>query len=349
MPDEIFSFTPEQKTKLEQWKAFLDSEQLKQWTVEENQAIKSFHSILTQAKFREGSDLSAEQLDDVFRHVRQLIKNRALTKNLYANNGLTNFNSRLRSLFFSNELFPKRIDQFVKLKGVRMLTVSQFLCAFDPKSYPEINWPTIDVLELDSSQLDSAHRQALKEYNISSPQDYSDYTLEYLRYTIIFREIKSLLNIDVYNTINNVLWLAHQQLGDEEKPPITYITSVSLETDLRDHLAENPSLIEKGLSLISKEYSISDAGKADLLCRDMRGNHVVVETKKGRESDKVVGQVLRYIGGLMKESKRVRGIIIVHKPDDKLNLAIEPVKNLVKLKYYKVRFEITDSYSDDLD
>jgi RecB family endonuclease NucS len=122
------------------------------------------------------------------------------------------------------------------------------------------------------------------------------------------------------------------------------ITSVSLEKDLRDYLAQNPSLIESGLSLVGKEYPISGAGKSDLLCQDKRGNYVIIETKRDRESDKVVGQILRYIGGLRKEGKRVRGIIIVNEPDEKLDFAIEAVKDLIKLKYYRVSFEITDSY-----
>ena len=57
----------------------------------------------------------------------------------------------------------------------------------------------------------------------------------------------------------------------------------------------------------------------------------------------MVGQILRYIGGLKKEGKRTRGIIIVNEPDEKLDFAIEAVEHLIKLKYYKVKFEITDS------
>ncbi len=342
MNNEVFSFTPEQKTNLEKWKAFLDSEQSKQWAIREKEAIESLHSILKQTGFGEGSDLSAEQLDDVFHNVRELINNQSLNKALCNKNGITNFNSRLRRLFFSSELLAERVDQFIELKGVGITTVSQFLCALDPREYPEITPQTLGVLGLDSTQLDNAHRQALREHNISSPQDYYDDTIEYLSDAIIFREIKNLLNIDLYTLINHILWLAYEQVGIEVKPPTT---TVSLEADLRDHLAENPSLIEKGLSLIRKEYPISSAGIADLLCKDKRGTYIVIETKKGRESDKVVGQILRYIGGLKKEGIKARGIIIINEPDEKLDFAIEAVKDFVKLKYYKVRFEITDSYT----
>lgn len=139
-----------------------------------------------------------------------------------------------------------------------------------------------------------------------------------------------------------MLWLASQQ---EDQSIIQNTGSVGSEKDLRDYLALNPNIIQKGLSLIGKEYQLGEAGKADVLYRDLRGNYLVIETKKGRESDKVVGQILRYIGALSRENKKSKGIIIVNEPDERLNLAIEPVKELISLKYYKVRFELADSYN----
>ena len=342
MSNEVFSFTPEQKANLEKWRAFLDSEQAKQWDTWEKKAVESLHTILEESGFREGNDLSEEQLDNVFHYVRWLMSNQALTRNLYEKNGLANFNSRLRKLFFGSEPLAKRVDQFVELSGVGVPTVAQFLCALDPSEYPKISAPTLDVLQVDSIQSDIAYRQALKENDIPLPNDFYGYTIEYLTDTVVFREVKNLLKIDLYTRVNHILWLAHEQIGPELKP-IT--TSVRLETDLRDHLAENPNLIERGLSLVGKEYTITGAGRADLVCKDKRGNYVVVETKKAGESDKVVGQILRYVGGLRKEGKKARGIIIVNEPDEKLDFAIEAVKDFIKLKYYKVRFDLADSYT----
>ncbi len=347
MNNEAFSFTPEQKANLEKWKTFLDTEKAHAWAIEEKEAIEAVHNILKQAKFEDGNDLSAEQLDDVFRKMKRLIDNRALARNLYDNNGLANFSSRLRRLFFSSEPLAERVNQFIELKGVGKLTVSQFLCAFSPTEYPEVGWSTLDVLELDSVQLDNAYRQALREHNISSPQNYRDDTMEYLRDTIIFQEIKNLLHIEDYNLINDMLWLvwlARLEIEGEMKPPPA---TLSLEKDLRDHLAAKLSLIENGLSLVGKEYTITGAGRADIVCKDKRGNYVVIETKKVGDSDKVIGQILRYVGGLRKEGKKVRGIIVVNEPDEKLDFAIEAVKDFITLKYYKVRFEIAGSYTKD--
>jgi len=345
MNNEVFSFTPEQKANLEKWKAFLDTKKARAWAIEEKEAIEAIHNILKQARFEEGNDLSAEQLDEVFRTMKWLINNMALNRKLYEDNELINFNSRLRMLLFDSKPLAERVNHFLELKLVGKLTVSQFLCSFNPTEYPEIGWQTLDVLDLDSTQLNSAYRQALREHNISSPQDYRGDTIDYLRDMVIFREIKNLLHIEDYNLINDMLWLvwlARLEVEGRVKP---LSTSVSLEIDLRDHLAAEPSLIENGLSLVGKEYTVTGAGKADIVCKDKRGNYIVIETKKGRESDQVVGQILRYIGGLKKEGKRTRGIIVVNELDERLDLAVYAVEDLIKLKYYKVSFDITDSYT----
>lgn len=346
MNNEVFSFTPEQKANLEKWKGFLDSEQAQRWAIEEKEAIESIKNIFQQAGFGEGHDLSAEQSDEVFHLMKKLINNRTLNKKLYEDNELINFNPRLRMLLFGSKPLVERVNRFLELKGVGILTVSHFLCAFSPTEYPEIGWQTLDVLELDSTQLDIAYRQALREHNISPPEDYRGDTMEYFRDMVIFREIKNLLHIEEYNLINDMLWtawLVQQEKDGEMKPPPA---TLSLEKDLRDHLAAKPSLIENGLSLVGKEYTITGAGKADIVCKDKRGNYVVIETKKGRESDQVAGQILRYIGGLKKEGKRARGIIVAKEPDERLDLAVYAVEDLIKLKYYEVSFEITDSYTN---
>jgi hypothetical protein len=87
--------------------------------------------------------------------------------------------------------------------------------------------------------------------------------------------------------------------------------SVSLEKDLINYLASDPSQIETGLELKEKEYDTRSVGRIDLLCSDRNRDLVVVETKKGKESDKVVGQIQRYMSwinrNLAKNGENVRG------------------------------------------
>nr|QNO49179.1 endonuclease NucS [Methanosarcinales archaeon ANME-2c ERB4] len=121
--------------------------------------------------------------------------------------------------------------------------------------------------------------------------------------------------------------------------------SVSLEKDLANYLANNPSLIEDGLELKGKEYDTRNAGRIDILCIDGNGDFVVVETKKGKESDKVVGQIQRYMGwvkrNLAKKGKNVRGIIIVNEFDEWLDYAVSVNEN-IRLLYYEVKFAVRD-------
>jgi len=75
----------------------------------------------------------------------------------------------------------------------------------------------------------------------------------------------------------------------------------------------------------------------------------VIETKKGKESDKVVGQIQRYMGwikrNLAKNGESVRGIIVVNEFDGKakwLDYAVS-VNDNIQLKYYEVKFVVRDA------
>jgi hypothetical protein len=58
-----------------------------------------------------------------------------------------------------------------------------------------------------------------------------------------------------------------------------------------------------------------------------------------------VGQILRYIGWAMNNLKtNVRGIIVVSEPDDKLEYAVLPLKKMINIMYYRVKFELSDKY-----
>jgi len=130
---------------------------------------------------------------------------------------------------------------------------------------------------------------------------------------------------------------------EEVAPPPT----ISLERDLVNFLAADPSIIEEGLTLKGKEY-LAGGNRIDLLCIDKNGNFVVVETKKGRASDSVMGQVLRYMGwvkeNLATKGESVRGIIILRESDRDLEYALATIPN-VQVKYYKAKFELHDKPS----
>lgn len=87
----------------------------------------------------------------------------------------------------------------------------------------------------------------------------------------------------------------------------------------------------------------TDVGYIDILAVDEKNNFVVIELKKGRESDKVVGQLLRYIGWVKKnlatKGQTVQGLIICKDVDEKLDYAISAVSN-ISLKRYTMSFKL---------
>jgi RecB family endonuclease NucS len=83
---------------------------------------------------------------------------------------------------------------------------------------------------------------------------------------------------------------------------------------------------------------VTNAGRLDLLCRDTKGNYVVVELKRTLGTDQVAGQILRYMGCLIEEygKDKVRGIIVVPRTDQALSYAAKAVPNL-QVKQFKIQ------------
>ncbi|MCH7560396.1 MAG: DUF91 domain-containing protein [Thaumarchaeota archaeon] len=337
-----FQFTAEQIENLKNFKLNLSTERAKNWFSEEEQAELQTSAIFNNEKFIQGENLTADKLDEVFSLMRWFSANRNLSNLLYKTN-IEEFNNKLRNLLHGNSTFPERVDDLFKLKGIGIQTLSQFLVASDTREYPFVTSQSKEVLAISSEQDQAARMDALEFFQIKNPENFLERTLDYLRDYVIFKAIKDLLNLEKYTQVNNLLWFAYDQ--DEEGPEdiVKSYGSISIENDLKNFLADNIFLVEKGLNLIEKEFDTKEVGRIDLLCKDQKGNHVVIELKKGRKNDQVVGQTLRYLGWVEKNLKsKVRGIIIVNESDERLEYALSPLKNLIELKFYKVNFEIKD-------
>lgn len=140
----------------------------------------------------------------------------------------------------------------------------------------------------------------------------------------------------------------------EEPVSITDRTEFVLEKYLEEFIVTNfDAIFKRQIELytdsegnIGQQYT-TDIGPIDILAYEPKAKtFVVLELKKGRPSDQVVGQVLRYMGwvkeNLCTEGQSVRGIVICRDKDQKLLYALGMVRN-VDVKYFRVSFELRDT------
>jgi len=114
------------------------------------------------------------------------------------------------------------------------------------------------------------------------------------------------------------------------------------EKDLQNFLAKNLQLIEPGLKLFEEdditgiEYPAGNR-LIDILAIDKNNDFVVIELKASKGYDRVVGQILRYIGWveqkMASDGQKVRGIIICKEISEDLTLACSKIKEIELFEY----------------
>lgn len=108
-------------------------------------------------------------------------------------------------------------------------------------------------------------------------------------------------------------------------------------------LGKDYDIYEEDGEQIGQQYP-SDTGPLDILAvKKDRSELLVVELKKGRASDAVVGQVLRYMGYVAQElaepGQSVRGAIIALEDDQRIRRALAVAPN-VSFYRYQVNFKL---------
>lgn len=138
-------------------------------------------------------------------------------------------------------------------------------------------------------------------------------------------------------------------------PTVENPSEFALEKHLEDFLVQNWKQTELGRDydifeedgeLVGQQYQ-SDTGPMDVLAiKKDKSQLLVVELKKGRASDAVVGQILRYMGYVKQElaepNQTVKGVIIALDDDTKIRraLAITPDISFYR---YEVSFKLIRS------
>ncbi len=145
-----------------------------------------------------------------------------------------------------------------------------------------------------------------------------------------------------------------QLVASESTEPIEDQNAFVLEKYLEDFIVTNFDTIFKGTLQVYEDADAGDGqqyhtgiGSIDILAVEPKSSSfVVIELKKGRPSDQVVGQILRYMGwvkkNLCKDGQAVRGLVICRDSDVRLSYALEMTNNIDVL-YYSVSFKLSEA------
>ena len=141
------------------------------------------------------------------------------------------------------------------------------------------------------------------------------------------------------------------EISPESKNNKGVKSSFALEKHLEDFIISN-----WGITSLSEKYDIYESegklaqqfhtrsGPIDILALSKdKKEFLVIELKKGRASDVVVGQITRYMGDIMKnlanDQQNVRGIIIALEDDQNLKDSIYAISNIEFMRY-ELKFEL---------
>lgn len=140
----------------------------------------------------------------------------------------------------------------------------------------------------------------------------------------------------------------------ETEPEVENPSEFVLEKYLEDFIVSNFETIFKGRLRVfedsegndGQQYA-TDIGPIDILAIEEKAKtFVVIELKKGRPSDRVVGQVLRYMGwvkrNLCANGQTVKGLVICRDRDPKLTYALKMTNN-IDVRYYSVSFKLKEN------
>lgn len=140
----------------------------------------------------------------------------------------------------------------------------------------------------------------------------------------------------------------------ETEPDVEDPSEFVLEKYLEDFIVSNFDTIFKGRLRVFEDSEGNDGqqyateiGPIDILAIEAKTRaFVIIELKKGRPSDRVVGQILRYMGwvkrNLCQNGQAVRGLVICRDHDPKLTYALEMTNN-IDVRYYSVSFRLNEN------
>jgi len=195
----------------------------------------------------------------------------------------------------------------------------------------------------------------------------ASFGVRYKAINAVLNELARRLEVDLW-TLDTIWWYLsddHEEINDHaEVSSVADIrtgqvaTRFAMERHLHDYLFDNWAQLELSLDW---ELFVRDGepdagyefptpvGRIDLLAKHRReARWLVIELKRDKSSDAVVGQILRYIGWikahLAQPGEAVEGLVIAAGGEEKLYYALSAMP-LVSFKSYEVEFRLKDGPS----
>lgn len=138
-----------------------------------------------------------------------------------------------------------------------------------------------------------------------------------------------------------------------DSPPSSFALEKHLEEFLVSNwrlteLGKRYDILEKDGQSVGQQYR-TDTGPMDILAVSKDKSHyLIVELKRDRASDVVVGQTLRYMGWVAKnlcsDQQEVKGVIVALQGDGKLENALYAAPNIDFIRY-EIDFRLVEGFS----
>jgi restriction system protein len=136
---------------------------------------------------------------------------------------------------------------------------------------------------------------------------------------------------------------------------IESLESFGLESQLEEFIVENWDRLSLGKNyeivkedgeIIGQQY-VTPVGRIDILAKNKNGKEwLVIELKKGKSSDHIIGQTLRYIAWIKENEagvdEKVKGLIITKDQDEKLKYSLKATSDIESMTY-SVDFQLSKS------
>jgi restriction system protein len=212
-----------------------------------------------------------------------------------------------------------------------------------------IAWPKCPAITVYAPDTNLPHRRPVRWLGISISRDSMSIALQ-----------NSVGSIGTVSTISKHAAEIERLLGGDtllgriipdavsiEQTIIEDATAFQLEQYLQKFLIENWeqtlfgaefSILEENGEQIGDQFRMEEVGRADILAESKDHKRLlVIELKAGRASDKVVGQLLRYMGfvneHIAEDGQTVEGAIIAFEDDRKLKYALSLVPSISYYRY----------------